>query len=101
MALIDFLASGTGRIVRIVAGIVLIAIGLAVVEGPPGSCWRWWGWSRCWPACSTSACSRRCSGSHSRDNASAAVKSFTVPPTTTAGPLRGRRLCVCMDLPGH
>ena len=36
MALIDFLASGAGRIARIVAGIVLIVVGLAVVGGTAG-----------------------------------------------------------------
>jgi len=36
MALINFLASTTGRIVRIIAGIVLIAVGLLVVQGTGG-----------------------------------------------------------------
>lgn len=36
MGLIDFLASMNGRIVRIVAGIVLIAVGLLVLEGTAG-----------------------------------------------------------------
>ena len=36
MGLIDFLASMSGRIVRIVAGIVLIAVGLLVLEGTAG-----------------------------------------------------------------
>jgi hypothetical protein len=34
--LIGFLASGTGRIVRIVAGIVLIALGVLAIEGSAG-----------------------------------------------------------------
>ena len=34
--LISFMASGTGRIVRIIAGIVLIAVGLAVVGDVAG-----------------------------------------------------------------
>ncbi|MEZ4669603.1 MAG: DUF2892 domain-containing protein [Anaerolineae bacterium] len=33
---IAFMASGTGRIVRIVAGIVLIAIGLLALQGTTG-----------------------------------------------------------------
>ncbi|MBE2266893.1 MAG: DUF2892 domain-containing protein [Anaerolinea sp.] len=36
MALIKFLASSTGRGVRAVAGIVLIALGLLVVQGTGG-----------------------------------------------------------------
>ncbi|NLX10404.1 MAG: DUF2892 domain-containing protein [Chloroflexi bacterium] len=36
MGLIDFLASMNGRIVRIVAGIVLIAVGLLVLEDTAG-----------------------------------------------------------------
>ena len=36
MGLIDFLASGPGRIARIVAGIVLVVVGLVVVEGTAG-----------------------------------------------------------------
>ncbi len=36
MVLINFLASGAGRIVRIVAGIVLIALGLLSVGGTTG-----------------------------------------------------------------
>lgn len=36
MALITFLASGTGRVVRIVAGIALIVVGLLVLEGTAG-----------------------------------------------------------------
>lgn len=36
MALIDFLASPTGRIVRVVAGVVLIVLGLLVVKGTAG-----------------------------------------------------------------
>ncbi len=36
MALINFLASPAGRIVRIVAGAVLVALGLAVVGGTGG-----------------------------------------------------------------
>jgi hypothetical protein len=36
MALIDFLASPAGRITRIVAGIVLIVLGLLVIEGTAG-----------------------------------------------------------------
>ena len=34
--LIGFLASGTGRIVRAVAGIVLIALGLLAIQGSAG-----------------------------------------------------------------
>ncbi|WP_238625737.1 YgaP family membrane protein [Aggregatilinea lenta] len=36
MALINFLASSTGRIVRIVAGAALVVLGLAVVGGTGG-----------------------------------------------------------------
>lgn len=36
MGLINFLASSNGRIVRIVVGVVLIVLGLAVVEGTGG-----------------------------------------------------------------
>jgi hypothetical protein len=36
MNLIAFLASGTGRVVRIVAGIVLIVLGLVVLQGTAG-----------------------------------------------------------------
>ena len=36
MAFIKFMASGTGRIVRIVAGIALIALGLLSVQGTGG-----------------------------------------------------------------
>ncbi len=36
MSLIKFLASANGRLVRIVAGIVLIVIGLLVVQGTGG-----------------------------------------------------------------
>jgi hypothetical protein len=36
MVLINFLASGPGRAVRIVAGIVLIALGLLTVGGTTG-----------------------------------------------------------------
>ena len=36
MGLIDFLASMNGRIVRIVAGIALIAVGLLILEGTAG-----------------------------------------------------------------
>ncbi len=36
MALIDFLASGTGRVVRIVAGLILVALGLLVVKDTGG-----------------------------------------------------------------
>jgi hypothetical protein len=36
MALINFLASQTGRVVRIVAGIILIALGLLVVKDAGG-----------------------------------------------------------------
>ena len=34
--MIDFLASEIGRIVRIIAGIVIFAVGLFVVPGVPG-----------------------------------------------------------------
>jgi hypothetical protein len=33
-AVFSFLASSAGRVVRVVAGIILIALGLFVVEGP-------------------------------------------------------------------
>lgn len=36
MALIGFLASPAGRVVRIVAGLVLIGIGLLVLQSLPG-----------------------------------------------------------------
>ncbi|MEP0764496.1 MAG: DUF2892 domain-containing protein [Chloroflexota bacterium] len=36
MALVDFMASSAGRLLRIVAGIVLILIGLFVIEGTVG-----------------------------------------------------------------
>ncbi len=36
MSLINFLASGTGRWVRIIAGIILIALGLLVVKETVG-----------------------------------------------------------------
>ena len=36
MGLIDFLASTAGRIVRIVAGVILIALGLLVIEDTVG-----------------------------------------------------------------
>ncbi|MEW6578629.1 MAG: DUF2892 domain-containing protein [Chloroflexota bacterium] len=36
MALVNFLASSAGRLLRIVAGIVLIVVGLLVVEGTGG-----------------------------------------------------------------
>ncbi len=36
MSLISFLASSTGRVVRIIAGIVLIAIGLLVIGSTGG-----------------------------------------------------------------
>ncbi|HVO71464.1 MAG TPA: DUF2892 domain-containing protein [Aggregatilineaceae bacterium] len=36
MSLIKFLASSAGRLVRILAGIVLIAVGLQVMQGTAG-----------------------------------------------------------------
>lgn len=36
MALIDFLASSAGRVVRIIAGIALVAVGLLAIEGTGG-----------------------------------------------------------------
>lgn len=36
MAIVKFLASSTGRLVRIVAGIVLVAAGLLAIEGTGG-----------------------------------------------------------------
>ncbi len=36
MAFAKFMASGTGRVIRIVAGIVLIALGLLVVQNTAG-----------------------------------------------------------------
>jgi hypothetical protein len=36
MALVKFMSSGAGRVLRIVLGIVLIAVGLAIVQGTAG-----------------------------------------------------------------
>jgi len=36
MALVQFMASPTGRIIRIIAGIILIALGLLVVQNTGG-----------------------------------------------------------------